>query len=657
MTGTDGIATLSNVDLGGRTAGTYPGVVSAGFAGDSSYGSQTATGALVVTKADQTITFAALPDKTIGDAPVTPSATASSGLPVSFAVTGNCSLGNDGTVSLTGVGACTVTASQAGNGDVNPAQSVSRTFGITKADQTISFAALPDKTFGDGAFTVSASASSGLPVTFAVTGACSLGSDGTVTLTGAGDCTVTASQTGNDQFNAAPVVVRTFAIAKAAQTISFAALPDKTFGDGAFTVSASASSGLPVTFAVTGACSLGSDGTVTLTGAGQCAVTASQTGNGDYNPASDVTRTFTIAKADQTITFAALPDKTFGNAPFAPSASASSGLPVTFAVTGACSLGSDGTVTLTGAGQCAVTASQTGNGDYNPASDVTRTFTIAKADQTITFAALPDKTFGNAPFAPSASASSGLPVTFAAVGACSLGSDGTVTLTGAGQCAVTASQAGNGDYNPATDVTRTFTIAKADQDPVTLSASRPSGFFGDLISLTAAGGNVGGFTYAASGSCTVDASGIVKITSGTGTCSVTATRAGDGNYNPRTSAAVIITPTPWTTLGFYQPVDMGGVLNSAKGGSTVPVKFELFAGTRELTDTAQVSFSYAKINCDGTAPTDDVETLATGNTVLRYDTTAGQFVYNWKLPTGAGCYRLTMKAADGTSKSADFRLK
>ena len=50
--------------------------------------------------------------------------------------------------------------------------------------------------------------------------------------------------------------------------------------------------------------------------------------------------------------------------------------------------------------------------------------------------------------------------------------------------------------------------------------------------------------------------------------------------------------------------------------------------------------------------------LATGSTSLRYDTAAGQFQYNWKLPTGAGtCYELKMTAKDGSFVTANFKLK
>jgi hypothetical protein len=84
----------------------------------------------------------------------------------------------------------------------------------------------------------------------------------------------------------------------------------------------------------------------------------------------------------------------------------------------------------------------------------------AKQNQTITFGPLPDRNYGDPPFTVSASASSGLTVTFTASGSCKAsGPNGsTITLTGPGSCTVTAHQAGNGSYNPAPDVSQTFTI-------------------------------------------------------------------------------------------------------------------------------------------------------------------------------------------------------
>jgi hypothetical protein len=122
----------------------------------------------------------------------------------------------------------------------------------------------------------------------------------------------------------------------------------------------------------------------------------------------------------------------------------------------------------------------------------------------------------------------------------------------------------------------------------------------------------------------------------------------------------------WTLSGFYQPVDMNDTVNIVKNGSTVPVKFELFqfiSGT-ELQSTSAVSSILAKqVNCAAFNgdPIDEIETLATGGTSLRYDTVGGQFIYNWQTPKGASqvgkCYSLTMTAADSSQLVAYFKLK
>ncbi|MET4592359.1 PxKF domain-containing protein [Arthrobacter sp. 754] len=153
-------------------------------------------------------------------------------------------------------------------------------------------------------------------------------------------------------------------------------------------------------------------------------------------------------------------------------------------------------------------------------------------------------------------------------------------------------------------------------------------------------------------SCVVTGGGTAV---GTHTLTATATDMA-GNTAEATQTYKV---NPWTIKGFYQPIDMGNVLNTVKNGSTVPAKFEVFAGDKEITDPSLMKFSMAPITCSLGYLTDDVETTSTGSTVLRYDATAGQFIYNWKTPSVAGsCYRLTMWAGDGYSSiSASFKLK
>ncbi len=116
----------------------------------------------------------------------------------------------------------------------------------------------------------------------------------------------------------------------------------------------------------------------------------------------------------------------------------------------------------------------------------------------------------------------------------------------------------------------------------------------------------------------------------------------------------------WTISGFKSPVDMGKEWNAVKGGSTVPLKFEVFAGETELTDTSVVaSFKVAGTTCSADSlKADDIDFTTTGKTVLRYDATDGQFIQNWQTPKYPGkCYTVTMTTIDGSSVSANFRLK
>ena len=129
-----------------------------------------------------------------------------------------------------------------------------------------------------------------------------------------------------------------------------------------------------------------------------------------------------------------------------------------------------------------------------------------------------------------------------------------------------------------------------------------------------------------------------------------------GNQSTETRSYSVL---GWTLRGFYQPVDMNGVYNIVKNGSTVPLKFEVFSGSTELTDIAYIkSLTYAQTSCDASATTDEIETTAIGGTSLRYDSAAGQFIYNWKTPNTAGkCYRVTMTTIDGSLLVAYFKLK
>ena len=143
---------------------------------------------------------------------------------------------------------------------------------------------------------------------------------------------------------------------------------------------------------------------------------------------------------------------------------------------------------------------------------------------------------------------------------------------------------------------------------------------------------------------------------GTHTVEATATdKAGN-----KSTASATYTVLAWTLNGFYKPVDMGeNVVNTVKGGQTVPLKFNVYAGTTELTSTSVVEkFTAVQTACTTSMAIDDVEFNTTGGTSLRYDVSGGQFIQNWQTPKKPGeCYKVTVFTIDGSKITALFKLK
>lgn len=523
-------AAIINTDSNG--AATAPAFTANGVSGSYDVvasigrGMPTASFTLTNSKGIQTITFAAIGNKMFGDADFVISATSDSGLPIALAASGNCTVTplSPGTVHLTGPGACTITASQDGDTNYEPATSVPQNFTIGRSNQTITFSALAGKKFGDADFPVSASATSGLAVNFSANGQCTM-TGTTVHLTSVGTCTIMAAQNGDINYSPAVNVPQSFTIAKLDQTITFGPLANKNFGDADFTVSASTTSQLAVSFSASGQCTIAGT-TIHLTGPGSCTVIASQAGDSNFNSAADLPQSFNIARSNQTITFGVLMNKTFGNADFGVNAAASSGLAVSFSANGQCTM-TGATVHLISAGSCTITASQAGDTNFNAATDSPQSFTIAKSNQTITFSAFMNKTFGDADFAVNAAASSGLSVSFSAAGQCTIAGT-TIHLTGAGSCTITASQAGDANSNAAADLSQSFTIGRSNQTLTFGALGNKT--FGDpdfTVSATTTSGLA--VTLSANGQCTIGSS-TVHIT-GAGSCTITASLAGDANYD------------------------------------------------------------------------------------------------------------------------------
>jgi len=121
---------------------------------------------------------------------------------------------------------------------------------------------------------------------------------------------------------------------------------------------------------------------VTLRTIGTATVTSS---NVTHNAITlNTSPAITVTKQSQTITFGSLANRNYGDASFAVSATASSGLPVNFSIVSGPATVVGSTVTITGAGVVTVRASQAGNGSFNAAPDVDQSFTVSPATLTVT---------------------------------------------------------------------------------------------------------------------------------------------------------------------------------------------------------------------------------------------------------------------------------
>lgn len=112
---------------------------------------------------------------------------------------------------------------------------------------------------------------------------------------------------------------------------------------------------------------------------------------------------------------------------------------------------------------------------------------------------------------------------------------------------------------------------------------------------------------------------------------------------------------PYAFSGFFQPVDNLPVVNRAKAGSSIPVKFSL-GGNQGL---GVIASGYPKAQvytCDTGAPGSTVEeTVTAGSSGLYYDAASEQYTYVWKTSKSwTGCRQFVLKLRDGQEQRANF---
>ncbi|MEQ8573173.1 MAG: T9SS type A sorting domain-containing protein, partial [Fulvivirga sp.] len=616
---------------------------------------------------DQTITFNTLNTKTYGDNDFDLTATASSGLAITYS-SSNESVAtiNGQTVTILGAGTTTITASQSGNESFNPAPDVEQVLTIDKADQNITFSLVSDKTFGDADFDLTATTSSGLAVSYlsSNTSVATI-SGNTVTIVGAGTTTITASQSGNDNYHAAADVERTFTVGKANQTLTFD-IADQEIGNAPFSISASSNSGLTnFTFTVIDGPASVSGSTLTLDGTeGSVEVKAMEVGNDNYNTAS-ISTTFQVkdpSKTDQTITFSSLSNKTFGDADFELTATASSGLEVIYTSSNPEVATVNGsTVTVVGAGSTTITASQGGDANFNIATPVSQVLIVNKATQTITVELIADKAVNSSPFELVASTTSGLDLTYFVSGPATIEGN-TITLDGAaGMVTVTVLQAGNENYTSAEAQVSFEVLDNLTAQTIMFESIKDQFLIDESLSLTATASSGLDVTYEiVSGPAKVN--GNVVTFTGLGSVTVKASQQGNSEYLPAEPAEqsfdILQTIQSITFDNIDDQLFSNSTLElSATASSGLDVAYEILSGPAAVsgdiitfTGLGEVTVSASQAGSDAFAPATSVEqsfTIFKKEQTITFNTIDDQFFE-------AGSLNLSATASSGLEVSHDI---
>jgi len=488
-------ATLMLTGAALTDAGSYDVVVT------NSAGSITSTAAtLTVNQLTQSITFGPLADTSYTPTPFGLSATASSGLAVSFSVVSGPANISGNNVTLTGVGTVTVRAAQAGNATYAPAANVDQSFNVTKAAASVTLGSL-GATFDGSAHGATATTNpNGLAVSFTYNGSATVptnagsyavvgtisdalyqgSASGTLTIGKAvasvtlGSLTPTydgtaksatattnpASLTVSFTYNGsttAPTNPGTYAvvgtisdanyqgsasgtltIGKAVASVTLGSLTPTYDGTAKSATATTNPASLTVSFTYNGS-------TTAPTNPGTYAVVGTIS---DANYQGSASGTLTIGKAVASVTLGSLTPTYDGTAKSATATTNPASLTVSFTY--------NGSVTApTNAGSYAVVGTIS---DANYQGVASGTLTIAKADQTIAFTGPSNQPYSATPITLSATASSGLVVTFSVPSGPATVSGNTLTLTGAGAVTVRASQAGDANRNAAPDVDQSFTV-------------------------------------------------------------------------------------------------------------------------------------------------------------------------------------------------------
>lgn len=321
----------------------------------------------------------------------------------------------------------------------------------------------------------------------------------------------------------------TLTITKVNQTISWTQTLSAYVGDAPIKLLATISSSMPITYSSSNneVATIEND-ILTIIGAGTATITASQAGDNGYSPATSITKTITVSKKSQSLSWTQTLSGFVGDTPIQLSATSNSELPVAYTSSNTNVATIEGNVlTIVGEGTSTITAKQSGNNIYNAASEISKTITVSKKSQAITWTQTLSAFVDDAPIQLLATTNSELPVVYTSsnVNVATIEND-FLTIVGEGTSTITAKQAGNGTYNAATNIVKTIIVSKRSQ-LITWDQTLSAKVGDDPILLTASSDSDLPIVYTSSNTNAATIEGKILMIVGKGVTVITASQPGN----------------------------------------------------------------------------------------------------------------------------------
>ena len=490
---------------------------------------------LTVYKSSQVIIFPEIGVKTYGDEDFTLSEITDKGLTITYQSTNTSVATVSGNkVHITGVGETNITATQIGNEDYLEAAYVTRKLVVNKIPQTITFDELQAKTYEDIPFTLSAVSDKGLTISYEIINPEVATINGNiVTIVGAGTTDIVARQDGDAHHYGATPVTRTLTVNRRAQNITFEPFAPKVYGDADINLNQYSDKHLEVVYTTDNkdVCSIEGN-KIKILHPGTAVITANQAGTKNYLPAQEVKQTLIVNKAPQIINFEEITNKIYGDPNFELPATTDKGLTITYSSDNTDVATVEGNiVSITGTGTANITATQAGDEYYNEAAAITRSFTVVKSYQTITFDELPSVTYGADAITLSAYTNSASEIRYESSDESVATISGNImTIVGAGKCYITAYSSGDKNFYDATPVQRELEVIKANQS-VEFPLIENKTYGDKAFALIAMSNKDLPITFKSSDPTILSIDGSIASINGAGVVNITAMQLGTNNYN------------------------------------------------------------------------------------------------------------------------------